>query len=83
MEALVKDNVPDYTEIDFEVMGQALLLSRAKAEDLIPLMPYIVNFHGKFYNMSEVEGQACAAEKRREHHEKIKIRYHRNRRDLQ
>lgn len=57
MEALVKDNVQDYTDIDFEVMGQALLLSRAKAEDLIPLMPIIVNFHGKFYNMSEVEGK--------------------------
>lgn len=57
MESMVKENVPDYTDIDFEVMGQALLLSRAKAEDLIPLMPLIVNFHGKFYNMSEVEGQ--------------------------
>ena len=57
METLVKENVPDYTDIDFEVMGQALLLSRAKAEDLIPLLPIIVNFHGKFYNMSEVEGQ--------------------------
>lgn len=38
-------------------MGQALLLSRAKPEDLIPLLPIIINFHGKFYNMSEVEGQ--------------------------
>lgn len=57
MEKMVKENVEGYTDIDFEVMGQALLLSRAKAEDLIPLMPYIVNFHGKFYNMSEVEGQ--------------------------
>lgn len=57
MEMLVKENVLGYTDIDFEVMGQALLLSRAKAEDLVPLMPIIVNFHGKFYNMSEVEGQ--------------------------
>ena len=57
MENLVKEHVEGYTSIDFEVMGQALLLSRAKAEDLIPLMPYVVNFHGKFYNMSEVEGQ--------------------------
>ncbi|MGN0293580.1 MAG: sugar phosphate isomerase/epimerase family protein [Lachnospiraceae bacterium] len=57
MEKMVKENVPDYTDIDFEVMGQALLLSRTKPEDLIPLLPICVNFHGKFYNMSEVEGQ--------------------------
>jgi sugar phosphate isomerase/epimerase len=57
METLVKENVQDYSPIDFEVMGQALLLSRANPEDLRKLMPYIVNFHGKFYNMSEVEGQ--------------------------
>ncbi|MBQ7437039.1 MAG: hypothetical protein IJV30_06920 [Oscillospiraceae bacterium] len=54
MISLVKDNVKDYTEIDFEVMAQALLLSRAKAEDLRELMPYIVSIHGKFYNMSEI-----------------------------
>ena len=57
MEKMVKENVEGYTDIDFEVMGQALLLSRAKPEDLIPLLPIIINFHGKFYNMSEVEGQ--------------------------
>lgn len=56
MEALVKDNVKDYTDIDFEVMGQALLLSRANPDNLRKLMPYIVNFHSKFYNMSEVPG---------------------------
>ncbi len=56
MESLVRDNVPDCNETDFEVMGQALLLSRSKPEELVPLMPLIVNFHGKFYNMSEVEG---------------------------
>ena len=57
MISLVKDNVKDYTEIDFEVMAQALLLSRAKAEDLRELMPYIVSIHGKFYNMSEIPGR--------------------------
>ena len=57
MVKLVKENVRDYTDIDFEVMGQALLLSRAKAEDLRELMPYIVSIHGKFYNMSEIPGK--------------------------
>ena len=57
MISLVKDNVKDYGEIDFEVMAQALLLSRAKPEDLRSLMPYIVSIHGKFYNMSEIPGK--------------------------
>lgn len=57
MENLVKENVEDYTDIDFEVMGQALLLSHAKPDDLRALLPYIVNFHGKFYNMSEIPGE--------------------------
>lgn len=53
MQGLIRDNVPDYSEIDFEVMGQALLLSRTKIEDLKSLMKYVVSIHGKFYNMSE------------------------------
>lgn len=57
MQNLIRDNVPGYTEIDFEVMGQALLLSRTKAEDLKSIMPYIVSIHGKFYNMSEIPGK--------------------------
>lgn len=57
MQKLVVDNVPDYTDIDFEVMGQALLLSRTKAEDLKSILPYIVSVHGKFYNMSEIPGR--------------------------
>lgn len=57
MQSMIRNHVPDYTEIDFEVMGQALLLSRTKAEDLKELMPYIVSIHGKFYNMSEVPGK--------------------------
>lgn len=57
MQNLIRDNVPEYSEIDFEVMGQALLLSRTKAEDLKSIMPYIVSIHGKFYNMSEIPGK--------------------------
>lgn len=57
MQKLIVDNVPNYTDIDFEVMGQALLLSRTNAEDLKDIMPYIVSIHGKFYNMSEVPGK--------------------------
>ncbi len=54
MQGMIRSNVSGYTDIDFEVMGQALLLSRTKAEDLKELMPYIVGIHGKFYNMSEI-----------------------------
>lgn len=57
MQKMVVDNVPGYSEIDFEVMGQALLLSHTKAEDLKELMPYVVSIHGKFYNMSEIPGK--------------------------
>lgn len=57
MQKLVVDNVPNYTDIDFEVMGQALLLSHAKAEDLRSLMDIVVSIHGKFYNMSEIPGK--------------------------
>ena len=57
MQKLVVDNVPNYTDIDFEVMGQALLLSRTKAEDLKAILPQIVSIHGKFYNMSEIPGK--------------------------
>ena len=57
MQNLIREHVPGYTEIDFEVMGQALLLSRTKAEDLKSSMPYIVSIHGKFYNMSEIPGK--------------------------
>ncbi len=57
MKNLVIENVPNYTEIDFEVMGQALLLSHAKPEDLERILPYIISIHGKFYNMSEIPGK--------------------------
>lgn len=57
MEKMIKENVPGYSDIDFEVMGQALLLSRTRPEDLVQLMPHIVSIHGKFYNMSEVPGK--------------------------
>ena len=58
MQKLIVDNVPNYSDIDFEVMGQALLLSHTKAEDLRSLMPYVVSIHGKFYNMSKIPGKS-------------------------
>lgn len=57
MQKLVHDNVPEYTDIDFKVMAQALLLSRTKIEDLEAILPYIISIHGKFYNMSEIPGK--------------------------
>lgn len=57
MQNLIIKNVPDYSDIDFEVMAQALLLSHTKPEDLKSIMPYIVSIHGKFYNMSEIPGK--------------------------
>lgn len=56
MQSLIRENVKDYTDIDFEVMAQCLLLSHTKPEDLKELMPYVVSIHGKFYNMSEIPG---------------------------
>ena len=57
MQGLIRNHVRDYTDIDFEVMGQALLLSHTMASDLKELMPYVVSIHGKFYNMSEIPGK--------------------------
>lgn len=57
MQQLVVDHVPNYTDIDFEVMAQALLLSHTKPEDLKRILPYIISIHGKFYNMSEIPGR--------------------------
>ncbi len=57
MQKLIIENVKGYTDIDFEVMGQALLLSRTQASDLKSIMPYIISIHGKFYNMSEIPGR--------------------------
>lgn len=57
MISLVKENVKDYTDIDFEVVFQALLLSHTKPEDLKSILPYIICIHGKFYNMTEIPGQ--------------------------
>lgn len=57
MQNLIIKNVPNYTDIDFEVMAQALLLSHTKPEDLKSIMPYIIGIHGKFYNMSEIPGK--------------------------
>lgn len=57
MQQLVVENVPGYTDIDFEVMGQCLLLSHTRPADLKELMPYVVSIHGKFYNMSEIPGK--------------------------
>lgn len=58
MQDLIVRNVPDYADIDFEVMAQALLLSRTKPEDLKSILPYTVSIHGKFYNMSEIPGKS-------------------------
>lgn len=57
MQNLIVRNVPDYQDIDFEVMAQALLLSRTKPADLKAILPYTVSIHGKFYNMSEIPGK--------------------------
>lgn len=48
--------MPDHTDIDYEVMAEALLYSRTTAEDLRDVLPHIVSIQAKFYNMSEVPG---------------------------
>lgn len=68
MISLIKDHVKDYSDIDFEVMAQALLLSHADPEDLRALQPIIVSIHGKFYNMSEIPGSPA-------HYQDISIDY--------
>ncbi len=48
--------------------------SSAVPEDLIDIIPYIVSFHGKFYQMTEIEGQpGCYEDKSINYEDPIRI----------
>jgi hypothetical protein len=57
MKDLVNKNVDGHSDVDYEVMAEALLFSRTKPEDLKDVFPLIVSIHGKFLNMSEIPGR--------------------------
>lgn len=57
MKDLVNTNVDGHTDIDYEVMAEALLFSRTKPEDLKDIYHLIVSIHGKFLNMTEIPGR--------------------------
>lgn len=54
---LTNSRIKKPTNMDYEVVFQALLYSRSKPEDMAKLLPYIVSIHGKFLNMSEIPGK--------------------------
>lgn len=55
--ALTNSKIKNPTNMDYEVVLQALLYSRNKPEDLESLIPYTVSVHGKFFHMTEIPGR--------------------------
>jgi hypothetical protein len=51
------ERVADPQDVDYTVVAEALMLSRTSPDLLRELAGYVVNVHGKFYNMSPVPGR--------------------------
>jgi hypothetical protein len=51
------ERVAEPQDVDYTVVAEALMLSRTSPDLLRELARYVVNVHGKFYNMSPVPGR--------------------------
>jgi hypothetical protein len=51
-----EERVADPQDVDYTVVAEALMLSRTLPATLRDLAGYVVNVHGKFYNMSPMPG---------------------------
>lgn len=56
IKSITQDCVAHPNELDYTVVGEALMLSRTDANLLREMAPYVVSIHGKFNFMSEVPG---------------------------
>ncbi|MEF2074557.1 hypothetical protein [Consotaella aegiceratis] len=55
--AICKENVPNPTPLDWDLLGWPLRLPRSTGEELEALVPYIASCHAKFYDMTEIRGK--------------------------
>ncbi|CCX37805.1 putative uncharacterized protein [Clostridium sp. CAG:1013] len=54
---LLHEKYPNVNISPFTLTGLTAREATARPEDLLEILPYIVSIHGKFYEMTEIEGQ--------------------------
>lgn len=57
MKKLLAEKMPGHDLTDNTIERLTMHQTSADVEDLVKIVPYILSIHGKFYNMTEVEGK--------------------------